>query len=394
MTSNALPLATQVPQTSDIRKYAFIDALRGLACLGVIAIHILDYVGPTWEPVRLVAAFGDKGVQLFYLLSAFTLFLSYQQRSRTDDRPILFFWIRRFFRIAPLFYAVLIVNLFWRGMGPRTWAPDGIGWDDIGLAITFLNAWKPNAITSVVDGGWSIAIEMSFYCFIPFLFHKITNLSKALNFTCLAYMGGLVLSEAGLAIARSQTDEKYHRLLDHYFNVFWLPRELFVFGLGICLFFLFQKLLSLSISPGQKRQFSRSLLLVAAMLMLAAMRRFGDVLLLFSLAWLALTLSLALQPRIWLVNPLLIRLGKVSYSIYLLHFLVLRLLGPQLAATPWIQQNSDPFFSTLKILFAFSLTTAVTYLLAEITFRSIEQPGLRFGKRLIAHLTRSSQPAA
>ena len=96
MTSNALLSTIQAPPTADIQKYAFIDALRGLACLGVIAIHILDYVGPTWEPVRLVAAFGDKGVQLFYLLSAFTLFLSYQQRSRTDDRPILFFWIRRF----------------------------------------------------------------------------------------------------------------------------------------------------------------------------------------------------------------------------------------------------------------------------------------------------------
>lgn len=394
MTSNALPLATQPPQASDIRKYAFIDALRGLACLGVIAIHILDYVGPTWEPVRLIAAFGDKGVQLFYLLSAFTLFLSYQQRSLTDDRPILFFWIRRFFRIAPLFYAVLIVNLFWRGMGPRTWAPDGIDWGDIGLAVTFLNAWKPDAITSVIDGGWSIAIEMSFYCLIPFLFYQITNLSKALNFTCLAYIGGLFLSEAGLAIARTQSDEKYHRLLDHYFNVFWLPRELFVFGLGICLFFLFQKLPTWSVNPAQKRQFSRSLLLVAAMLIVAAMRRFGDVLLLFSLAWLALTLSLALQTRIWLVNPLLIRLGKVSYSIYLLHFLVLRLLGPRLAATPWIQQNADPFFSSIKVLLAFSLTTALTYFLAELTFHGIEQPGLQLGKHLIAQLTRRSQPSA
>lgn len=48
---------------------------------------------------------GAEGVQLFFVMSALTLFLSLDSRRRTEARPVANFFVQRFFRIARLFYA-------------------------------------------------------------------------------------------------------------------------------------------------------------------------------------------------------------------------------------------------------------------------------------------------
>ena len=84
------------------RKYAFIDALQGLAFLGVVACHLKPYVPGLPPRLATLLENGDKGVQLFFMVSALTLFLSLDTRGATDTRPTLAFLLRRFFRIAPL----------------------------------------------------------------------------------------------------------------------------------------------------------------------------------------------------------------------------------------------------------------------------------------------------
>ena len=100
------------------KKLEYIDALRGWAVLLVISSHVS---GPLLElpyPARKLANFGWYGVQLFFLASAITLLISW----RTDGRAFLpkvpEFFIRRFFRIAPLYYLgaifyFIIDNKFW-----------------------------------------------------------------------------------------------------------------------------------------------------------------------------------------------------------------------------------------------------------------------------------------
>ena len=89
-----------------------IDALRGYAILFVIAVHSIghnkDLVWPLVRPLTL----GFYGVQLFFLASALTLLMSW---SRSND----LFWlrsfkflIRRFFRIAPLYYLAIVFYWF------------------------------------------------------------------------------------------------------------------------------------------------------------------------------------------------------------------------------------------------------------------------------------------
>ncbi len=92
-----------------------IDALRGIAVLGVIVIHAAN-VPHVPNTIWNLALPGQRGVQLFFIVSAFTLFLS-RERRPDEAHPDRNFFLRRFFRLTPMFYlATVLACLF---------APDG-----------------------------------------------------------------------------------------------------------------------------------------------------------------------------------------------------------------------------------------------------------------------------
>ena len=79
-------------------RYAYIDALRGIAALAVLVYHIFLHFGSQFSRGLLVVTEqGARGVQLFYVLSAFTLFLSLQGREAKGKRSFRAFFVRRFF---------------------------------------------------------------------------------------------------------------------------------------------------------------------------------------------------------------------------------------------------------------------------------------------------------
>lgn len=80
-----------------------LDGIRGIAALWVLMGHCMLLTG--FKVPILIHP--DLGVDLFILLSGFLMVLQYQMRQGFEDwdrpRTWLAFWIRRFFRIAPLF---------------------------------------------------------------------------------------------------------------------------------------------------------------------------------------------------------------------------------------------------------------------------------------------------
>ncbi len=108
----------------------FIDALRGWAFLLVLLLHtsIAVDLGTSGIDARLksVCQIGGYGVQLFFVISAFTLFQSLETRSREDRRPWPAFLARRLFRIAPLFWVAILFYLAWYWPGQPFFAPDGV----------------------------------------------------------------------------------------------------------------------------------------------------------------------------------------------------------------------------------------------------------------------------
>jgi peptidoglycan/LPS O-acetylase OafA/YrhL len=119
------------------KHYDYIDALRGYAILMVLGVHSSQYFTDLSPITKAIADQGARGVQLFFVASAMTLSMSWQAR---NDGTVAFY-IRRFFRIAPMFYLCLPIFLAFNGFGPSIYAPDGIGFRQIIMTATFTHGF-------------------------------------------------------------------------------------------------------------------------------------------------------------------------------------------------------------------------------------------------------------
>ena len=82
-----------------------IHGLRGVAAFVVLMYHLIQHTDlPLPSVLKPVASHGGLSVHLFFVLSAFSLAHSHF-REPIDTGSYL---IKRFFRIAPLFYAVIM----------------------------------------------------------------------------------------------------------------------------------------------------------------------------------------------------------------------------------------------------------------------------------------------
>ena len=90
----------------------WLDGLRGLASIWVLLSHIQILTGLRDIPLL---SWGELAVDLFMLLSGFLMAHNYIARKQSEpwesSRTIGQFWVRRFFRIAPLYYVVLVLSL-------------------------------------------------------------------------------------------------------------------------------------------------------------------------------------------------------------------------------------------------------------------------------------------
>lgn len=164
------------------------DALRFWAALSIILYHAL--LLPGIEPPGsfwVIRNFGGFGVPLFFALSAFVLCHGYHGRLDTAE-AVRSFYLRRLFRIAPLFYLVGAVSLafFYAAYGR------GIGMADLVTSATFTFGLFPQHHQGFVWASWSIGVEMLFYAIFPLL----TVVVRSWRSATVAFIGA-----AGIAAA-------------------------------------------------------------------------------------------------------------------------------------------------------------------------------------------------
>jgi hypothetical protein len=164
----ATPTDASIGVTAPVGRSHELDFLRGLAIVGVLAIHVSQAFPSGLRIVDFVFSSGWVGVNVFYFVSALTMCLMWTQREG-ESNPTRKFYIRRFLRIAPLFWLAIPLYLALNGTGPSYDAPNGIGSVQITLTALFLHGFWPDSINSVVPGDWSIAAEMTFYVVFPFV---------------------------------------------------------------------------------------------------------------------------------------------------------------------------------------------------------------------------------
>ncbi len=361
-----------------MKKLDYIDALRGLAILGVIMVHTCQY-GHFNVPKIIANIIGEgaRGVQLFYLASAFTLFLSFKNRLTREKSPIRNFFLRRFFRIAPMYYIGICYYLFQDGLGARYWLGDETHITVLNIIsnFTFLHGFNPYWITSLVPGGWSIAVEMTFYAVLPLLFSRVKNLNQAFNLFIYSTLVKFLLQLFFMKFQLISDNSLWSNYLFLYF-----PSQLPVFCLGILLYFLV-------IENESMRNISGKSILVFSGLLLAQLGTGIQFVfpnhILFSIGFLLLGYALSTFRFIVIVNPIINYIGKISFSMYLVHFAVLHWLT-RLNFIDYLDNG------TLNYIARFSIVSVFTIFVSSILYKTIEVPFQEIGKRIISRLEKST----
>lgn len=135
-----------------MNRYAHIDAMRAFAVLLVVFSH----AGLTFVP-------GGSGVTIFFVISGFIItFLLLRERDKTGGFDLGGFYMRRLIKIAPpLFLALIIPTLIYMAFGGAV----NIG-DFLGQIFFFFNWRYLDSQVTVLPGShvtWSLAIEEQFY---------------------------------------------------------------------------------------------------------------------------------------------------------------------------------------------------------------------------------------
>lgn len=379
-----------------VNKFVWVDALRGLAVLGVILMHTGGFgLGTTGLPLKLSNLIydGARGVQLFYVMSAFTLFYTYSIHSKRELHRIKNFFTRRFFRIAPLFYIVIAYYFIIDGWGSRY--PGGASSVDIFTllsTITFTNGFHPHWINSLVPGGWSIAVEMAFYCTVPFLAAHVTNLRQW------AAAFAIVLAiKAISSYCLTQFVITFHPTNEwNEFLFFWLPTQLPAFMFGILLYLIVCKDALGSLSAKTQGTIG-----ISAVLFLFVnhyyrtnypfVNNIDPAALEVCAFFFLLSLSLSRLPGNLPPMKLLSFLGKLSFSMYLLHFAVLRWL----MKLGWLDflPVTGKFPASVNFVLRFTIVCTITAALAYITYKCIEKPCIAIGGKLILQREAAAKPS-
>lgn len=356
-------------------RYDYIDALRGFAILGVVLVHSSQWIAPTSALLLRLSSEGARGVQLFFITSALTLLLSKEFRKEQQKKKTnMAFFLRRFFRIAPAFYLAIIGYTIFYGFSPRYWAPNGVKWWYIFLTFFFLHGWHPETITSVVPGGWSIAVEMTFYLLFPYFFSKL-NTIRATLFSLLVSL--IILKSSSIVIdffllPSYPTTLQY--LVSSFAFMFFFS-QLPIFLLGLLLYHLIKKY------PSADKKTASLLRWLSFFLSLAFLetQTFQNLLpqhFLYGIAFMIFSLSLYYSPNAFFVNRLTLSLGRLSYSIYLIHFLIIDILKKIVSNDLFLKGN-------LGFFLAFILVLALSMFISCITYNVIEYPGINLGRYIV-----------
>ncbi|MFJ9693697.1 acyltransferase family protein [Kitasatospora sp. NPDC101183] len=189
----------QPPAAPAKARLGWLDALRGLAALIIVVAHFTQFVLPEQFPkVTAHLDLGTFGVFLFFLVSGYIVPASLERRG-----SVRAFWISRLFRIYPLCVAVVAAGVIVWKAGYYTPGLPPVNWFTMQHpAIAALgNATMLHDFTGVhgtIFVMWTLSYEMVFYLLVASLFvlrlhRRSTEISAGLAVAAATAVGSLPL---------------------------------------------------------------------------------------------------------------------------------------------------------------------------------------------------------
>jgi peptidoglycan/LPS O-acetylase OafA/YrhL len=334
-----------------------LDCLRFFAFLAVFVHHTIpktaDFYLAHHLPTMLanVAYAGAFGVDLFFCLSAYLITeLLLREKDQVGHLNVKAFYIRRMLRIWPLYFT-FVLFAFGLSFIDRT---QHFSATQLTMFLMLAGNWPAatTSLQSVVVPLWSVSIEEQFYLLWPLAVRRATR--KQILTICI-----LMVS---LAFAwRFVIQTRMHSPHDMIWNSTFSHLDSIAYGI------------LLSLVPFQKRTppWMRLAFLLgglSAWLFAASVHDQGDVMMAFVALGSVTILRAAVGAK--LNHPVLVRLGVVSYGLYVYHELFMHVLN-------WIM----PPHHVLGFVLWWVSSLFCTMIAAFASYRWLESPFLRLKHR-------------
>lgn len=382
------------------------DFMRAAACLTVLFHHLAqrmswnDHLGPV-EGFRVFTQVGTFGVAIFFVLSGYLLARPFWQAlDRGQPMPAIeTYALRRAARILPGYWLALLVTFAF------SITVFGVNFDSqllLRLAAGFflLSDWHWVTLFPVEVNGplWSISFEVTSYLLLPLGFLLLFAFGRRLaaGWTGrLAWLGviGLALA-AHLLFVRYFPMDSYRRGWDYGLlggAKLWMPRyNPFAF---FAMFAIGALGGGLQVLLARHRGALFDVLAVIALgLAITTIGRqmgsrtpdgFGWLGIPYGFPWfvLSVALFLAVSPSsLWvgriLDNPVTRYVARISFGIYVWHYLVLELVRVYWAPDIDHGQMADP----IKFVVTAGAITVITFVVAHLSFHLMEYPVVRWAR--------------
>jgi peptidoglycan/LPS O-acetylase OafA/YrhL len=330
--------------------YVQIDGLRFIAVTAVLLEHFATYIG---GPLQM----GFFGVDLFFVISGFLISegLLNEKTKGTPAHSIRKFYLKRFLRIFPIYYLLLIVALIFFEPFKQiaVWA--------FTYTVNLYPRFTGNQVVSPFGHLWSLSVEEQFYIFWPFVIllanrkfllpvlgvlfftSLVYYVAENDNFSLLGRGYSLCLGTILAYIKKNRADFYKQDALKKFGVVFLFAAVIFFVHNGV-----------------------------------------GISLLSFGLVYLGSNNAFRGWFQKFLENRKVLYVGKVSYGVYLYHLPIALLLGTYFFDPVW--NNIDfSFFPQLKghpWLIKLPLYSLVSIGVAHLSYISIERPLLKLKSRI------------
>jgi peptidoglycan/LPS O-acetylase OafA/YrhL len=289
-------------------------AARCYAAMSIVLFHLALLANLDMPPyLSFVTRYFGIGVPLFYVVSAFSLMIGYSTKLGSRDEIVTYF-IRRFTRIAPLFYVTIVI--YYILLGRAFGKPVSLA--EVASSVLFIFNFIPQHVTGFVMASWSIGVEMAFYLIFPILALMVTDWKRAVALFAVCLFLHFMWQSAFVGAPANLVN------FGRYFLVAYMP----YFGAGFIAFHAWQVARRTVHSAA-----TGAAALCFGLLGLVATMVFGRwivvhvgthaLLILWPLLLGASSVGIALFPTSLLVGRLSKTIGEASFGMYLWHPLVI-----------------------------------------------------------------------